>query len=222
VELKLYNIYESLILESVGRNQIMDSIHLPYRVKIYYQGEDENHPSWRSIDPYVLGMSTAGNEILRAYQAFGFTTSNGASWKTFRVDRILRWEPTNFKIGNKPINEYDPTIPAYKNDGSDQKMVNISAWRKFGDQVKDIETQKQVNAFNDTKGNVTPTKEPITPAKPIAQPTTEPKIQPKVEPKAQINKKIEPEINKEPLPIKKQPNITAEPDEEADIDKKIE
>lgn len=211
----LYNIYESLILESANRSQIIDSINQPYRVKIYYQGENEDHPNWRFIDPYVLGTSLAGNEILRAYQSFGFTTTEGASWKTFRTDRILRWEPTKFRLGKKPIDAYGSNIPPYRLDGGDNLMTSISAYRKFGDTERDQVMRQQVNMFNQTKEKIKPTPTVKPTAKPPIKPVTEP-AKPKVQPTA-----AEPKIKQEPLLPKEQPEINANPEMGAENKKKI-
>jgi hypothetical protein len=213
VSLNIYNIYESLILESVSHSQIIDSINQPYRVQIYYQGEKETQPNWRSIDPYVLGVSTAGNEIIRAYHSHGYSQSGKKStWKTYRVDRILQWKPTGQHIGNKPIDAYDSMIPKYRLDGGDDKMVRVIDFRKFGDVKLDNVVQKQVDDLNNQIGN-----------KPV-QPKIEPKVtsEPKIEPKITPEPKIKPQVINKPLPTEKQPNITANPEDgEAEIEKNV-
>lgn len=241
MSLNIYNIYESLILESVGRNQIIDAINRPLRVKISYQGENKTSPSDYTIDPYVYGVSLAGNDIIRAYQPKGPDDLTGGvempdflrrgksksyEWKTFRVDRILQWKPTGFKLNKQhPVSYEQPSIKDFREDGYDEKMVKIYASRKFGE-------KNNVDTFNQAKGDTSNKNIPVTPTKkvimapkaePKAQPTAEPIKEPqKVAPKAQptVQQKVEPKINK-PLPIKKQPDITANPEDETDINQKI-
>lgn len=50
-------------------------------------------PGWRTVEPHAHGMSTAGNEVLRAYQTGGASASGEpVNWKLFRVDRISNLE----------------------------------------------------------------------------------------------------------------------------------
>jgi hypothetical protein len=162
MDLNLYNIFEEIILESVANNQIIDSIKQPFRIKFLYQGEDEQVPQWRFIDPYVLGTSKAGNLIVRGFQTFGFTTTEIPKWKTYRVDRILQWEPTQFRFGNKPINAYDSSIPAYNMDGSDRSMIGkILAYRTFNNQLAPALNNNNTNnnnTNNTTNGTTNATK----------------------------------------------------------------
>jgi hypothetical protein len=160
MDLNIYNIFESLILESVGRPQIIDAINQPSRVKISYQGEKDTAPKDYVIDPYVYGVSLAGNDIIRAYESKGPSDSKNHDWKTFRVDRILRWEPSKFKLNRQnPVSFNQPTIIDFRLDGGDEKMTSVYAFRKFGDQAKDAKTQQQVDIIN--KGGASKVAPPI-------------------------------------------------------------
>lgn len=251
MELSLYNIYESLILEGadITNDIIIDSINKPFRVKILYQGEDEQIAHERFIDPYVLGMSTAGNEIIRAFYSFGYSQNdakkqrNMGSWKTYRKDRILRWTPTKYNIGKKPIEAYGvvdditgiSNIKSYKLDNlygdpstqkaSDKKMVHIVAFRKFDlRDIKDKETiQKNNNLINKVdnfnKANVKnyeKVKQSKVQNKPI--PPIEP-IMP--EPEQPLETNTEPQITQSQLPPIEQPKIIPPKNKNGDINKKI-
>lgn len=235
MSLNLYNIYENLIFESVGRPQIIDSINQPYRVKIYYQGENESAPNWRFIDPYVLGTSLAGNEIVRAFQAHGFTTTERSTWKTFRTDRILRWEPTKYHIGKLPIEMYGQMmkdienaqedkfksdIPQYKQGGVDAKMTNIIAWRKFDEFDRDTIAKQKYDKSNGIKTkpinpikptNIPPVEpvKPIEPVKPVDVTKEKPEILKK--PKEKQIPTPKPLVNKQPIPEPVEPQVTQEP-----------
>lgn len=43
----------------------------------------------RHVEPHCHGISTAGNEVLRAYQTAGYSESgNSTGWKLFEVDEM--------------------------------------------------------------------------------------------------------------------------------------
>lgn len=127
--MKLYNIYKELILENTARNSIIDAIDNHYRVTIYYAGDDNTAAGKRTIEVYAYGTTIGGNQAIRAYQVFGDTKTIVPQWKIFRVDRIQRWEPTNFTF-HSPISDRDPTIPKYNPNG-DKSMVGSVYNAKF-------------------------------------------------------------------------------------------
>jgi hypothetical protein len=52
-------------------------------IKFYYDG------GFRTGEPHCHGVSTAGNEVLRAYQTGGHSTSgNSVGWKLFKVKEM--------------------------------------------------------------------------------------------------------------------------------------
>jgi len=134
--IKLYNIFEYIILEEtklltegISRDDIVTAIDSNRRYRVWYQGERENTPSERLVDFYALGRSKAGNEVVRIFQPFGFTTTKNAKWKILRVDRITRIEPTGYRIGKKSIDQFDSSIPAFNRSG-DGAMSNVDYIRK--------------------------------------------------------------------------------------------
>lgn len=126
--LKLYNIFENLILED-NRSSIMDAIDRKYRVNIYYLGDDNTAAGKRTIEVYGFGLTKAGNPVIRAYQLFGDTKTFVPAWKFFRVDRIARWEPTSFRFYS-PISDRDPSIPKFNPNG-DATMSTVYKIAKF-------------------------------------------------------------------------------------------
>lgn len=142
--MKLYNLFEEvifeetamLLLESVSEQQVIDAIKNKYHVHILYDDYPNAvpsvPPSKRYIEIYVLGVTTAGNKAIRAWQMGGPSkTTKGGAWKVFRLDRIRAWMPTKVKWAKSISDLYpnDPSIPTYNktNGGSDKLMTSIIA-----------------------------------------------------------------------------------------------
>jgi hypothetical protein len=120
--MKLYNLYESIILENT-KQTVIDAINGKYAVNIWYRDKVTNELKKRYVFIYGLGVNKAGNEVIRAFQAFGGTNSKNSKWKTFLLNNITRIEPTNMKF-YKPINKVSggEDVPAYVGP-SDKSMV---------------------------------------------------------------------------------------------------
>ena len=116
--MKLYNLYEQLILETVSATHVGVAIDGHYRVKFYYDGDETLNAGWRTVEVYGYGLSTAGNPVIEAYQIWGVTDTKRLRWKLFRLDRISGWEKTGW-IFNAPISDpsRDPSVPAYNPSG---------------------------------------------------------------------------------------------------------
>jgi len=121
--MKLYNLYEEVILEDITANvgdnhnhvvkptdsDIIDAIDGKYAVLINYEGEGGNRATGpRLIVPFALGVMTSGNKVIRAYQEDGESKTKANAWKLFRIDRINGWEPwKEYKNGQAP-DGYNP------------------------------------------------------------------------------------------------------------------
>jgi len=84
------------------RPELCDAIHSQQLVFFYYRG------GFRAVEPHCYGISTAGNEVLRAYQVEGYSESGEPiGWKLFRVSEIssLTIMAEQF-VGPRP--EYNP------------------------------------------------------------------------------------------------------------------
>ncbi len=137
--MKLYNLYEEIILEEVikhklitegaGYAQVDDAIENRYRVKIEYKDDENKPPSKRFIEVYARGLTKAGNPVIRAYQLFGGTTTKIPRWKFFRLDKIVKWEPTKVKF-KTPIDTRDPVVPKFNKSG-DRAMGSVNKIMKF-------------------------------------------------------------------------------------------
>lgn len=126
--LSLYNIYKDIILEEASPQDVSSAIDEKRRVNIFYDAPDNESKGNRTIDPYVYGLTLAGNPAIRAYQVFGDTDTEEPMWKLFRLDRITRWEPTDYRF-RKPVSDIDPTIPAFNEE--DEKLSTIYKVVKF-------------------------------------------------------------------------------------------
>lgn len=186
--MKLYNLLEDIIFEDkrllteiVSKSQINDSLDSHKRVRIYYQGAKETRPEVRYIDVYAYGVSTAGNEVLRVYQAFGTTTSN-IGWKLLRTDRISGWEPTGFRFSEKALDS-DPSIPT-RNQSGDNSMATIYKVARFNN---DSNTNNDVNVpINKQDRDI----QTIQQNKPINKVKSEPKANTQIQQKQSIEPKV--------------------------------
>ena len=111
--MKLFNIFKSIILEEVSMDVIIDAIRKRKVLIINYQGDEPGGNGLRQIEPVCLGISKAGNRVLRAWDSEGasHTAYLGKqplpSWRLFRLDKILSANPIS---GRK----YD-SLASYKN-----------------------------------------------------------------------------------------------------------
>jgi predicted DNA-binding transcriptional regulator YafY len=85
------------LTEWVDRDKVADAIKNNDVVYIYYAGDKTVNKGYRTIEPYVLGRSKAGNLVLRAWQQAGATDRGNnptrkndeiPGWRLFRLDGI--------------------------------------------------------------------------------------------------------------------------------------
>jgi len=121
--MKLYNIVNNLILESVSRPQITDVMDGRRLVGLRYDDEeDPGGKGQRWVEVYCYGVSKAGNDVIRVYQIGGDTKTIQPGWKLFRVDRMLDFQ----KLGGT-FNEPRPLF----NPNGDRSMIRIYKITQF-------------------------------------------------------------------------------------------
>jgi predicted DNA-binding transcriptional regulator YafY len=129
--MKLQESLKGIINEIASLDSIIDAIKNRQRVIIYYDGDEPGGRGIREIEPVCLGISKAGNKVLRAWDNEG--SSHTAyigdqplpSWRLFRLDKIL---------SNKPTGEvYNEIRPGYYLNG-DKSMVSVIINAKFGNE----------------------------------------------------------------------------------------
>jgi len=129
--MKLQESLKRLINEIASLDSIVNAIKNKQRVIIYYDGDEPGGRGIREIEPVCLGISKAGNKVLRAWDNEGssHTAYKGEQplpgWRLFRLDKIL---------SNKPTGEvYYEIRPGYNLNG-DKSMVNVIINAKFGNE----------------------------------------------------------------------------------------
>lgn len=128
--MKLYSILNEVILEVAERMEVERAITNHDRIRINYEGDETIIAGERDVEPYVLGLSKAGNPILRAYQYRGVTDTEQPGWKTFRLDKIRDWNDLNEIPFRTPISDRVRNIPKYNPNG-DRSMITIYKQAKF-------------------------------------------------------------------------------------------
>ena len=126
----LYNIFSELILEAVGKPRIAKSIDSHQLVRIYYKGDKTINAGFRTIEVYTLGVSKAGNPVIRAWQRRGVTDTEIPGWKIFRTDKILSWAPLKDEAFKRPISDRDKSVPKF-NPSGDKTMARVDKIAKF-------------------------------------------------------------------------------------------
>lgn len=142
--------FRKLLTEGVSEDVIKKAIENHEWIYLYYNADNEegkNAGGYRTVRPYVLGKSTAGNTVLRAYQdnpknSWHFqnkptrkdsqyhdfwSDQEGVKpgWRMFDLAKISEVYPTG-----KKFNDANglPMIPAGYHEGGDDNMTSIIAY----------------------------------------------------------------------------------------------
>ena len=126
--MKLQESLKGLICEIASIDSVMDAIKQKQKVVVYYDGDEPGGKGLREIEPVCLGVSKAGNKVVRAWDEEGasHTAYKGEKplpgWRLFRLDKILSLKPTgeNF-IEMKP--NFNPS--------GDKSMTSVIIISKF-------------------------------------------------------------------------------------------
>jgi predicted DNA-binding transcriptional regulator YafY len=96
--MKLIKSLSRLITEVAALDDVQKSIKQKTVITINYDG-DEYGKGYRDVEPVCLGVSKAGNMVLRAWERQGSSHSNKVEgnpipgWRLFRLDKILTYLP---------------------------------------------------------------------------------------------------------------------------------
>jgi len=129
--MKLQESLKGIINEIASLDSVINAIKNRHRVIIYYDGDEPGGRGIREIEPVCLGVSKAGNKVLRAWDNEG--SSHTAylgdqplpGWRLFRLDKILSNKPT--------VEVYNEIRPDYNLNG-DKSMVSVIINAKFGNE----------------------------------------------------------------------------------------
>ena len=151
--MKLQQALKGLICEIASIDSIVDAIKGRKVVVIYYDGDEPGGRGLRQIEPVCLGVSKAGNKILRAWDSEGasHTGYKGEQplpgWRIFRLDKIL---------SNKPTGEvYNEPKPGYNFNG-DKSMVSVIINAKFDNNPPAQQTPQPTPPISPTPETPTP------------------------------------------------------------------
>ena len=88
--------------------ELVNAINSMNRIELWYD------PGSRIVEPHVIGRSSDGNILLRAYQTEGASESGEhENWKLFRVDRIDSIKTLDERFnGSRPL--YNPNDKAMR------------------------------------------------------------------------------------------------------------
>jgi hypothetical protein len=106
---------------SPSKDTIISSVVNKRVIVIYYLGDDETSPGWRTILPVYYGARTVKDgtkDYIRAWQNKGKTISGIPKWKLFRTDRIRNWNlSSNLSFDRPPDPRYNPNDDAWMTGG---------------------------------------------------------------------------------------------------------
>ena len=114
-----------LLTEAAPQDSVLvNAVNDKKILALYYKGDRENSPGWRTgIIPVCFGI-TSGKKYLRVWQTTGKTTTQIPGWKLLRVDRI-----SNINVLSKKTAD---SVPDSRfNSSGDRQIQNVLAIAKF-------------------------------------------------------------------------------------------
>jgi predicted DNA-binding transcriptional regulator YafY len=126
--MKLQETLKGLICEIASVDSVFNAIKNKQKVIIYYDGDEPGGRGLREIEPVCLGISKAGNKVLRAWDEEGssHTAYKGEQplpgWRLFRLDKLLSLKPSGENFA-----EMKPNF----NPNGDKSMTSIIIIAKF-------------------------------------------------------------------------------------------
>jgi len=126
--MKLQESLKSLILEIASIENVIDAIKNKRVMGTSYDGDEPGGKGQRLIEPVCVGISKAGNRVVRAWEREGasHTATIGTQplpgWRLFRLDKTFTFLPTS-----EVFTEMRPGF----NPNGDKSMVSIEAIANF-------------------------------------------------------------------------------------------
>lgn len=100
---------------------IKDAVVNKRVITIYYMGDKETSPGWRTILPVYFGarvVDGSKKDYIRAWQNKGKSVRGIPKWKLFRTDRIKNWNlSSNLSFNQPPDPRYNPSDDDWMKDG---------------------------------------------------------------------------------------------------------
>jgi hypothetical protein len=126
--MKLQNSLKSLILEIASIESVIDAIKNKRVMGTSYDGDEPGGKGQRLIEPVCVGVSKAGNRVVRAWEREGasHTATIGSQplpgWRLFRLDKTFTFLPTS-----EVFTEMRPGF----NPNGDKSMVSVELVANF-------------------------------------------------------------------------------------------
>lgn len=126
--MKLQDSLKGLICEIASIDTVINAIKNKQKCIIYYDGDEPGGRGLRQIEPVCLGVSKAGNKVIRAWDEEGAShtgylrTQPLPGWRLFRLDKILSCKPTG--------ENFTQARPNFNANG-DKSMKSIIIISKF-------------------------------------------------------------------------------------------
>jgi hypothetical protein len=126
--MKLQSSLKSLILEIASIESVIDAIKNKRVMGTSYDGDEPGGKGQRLIEPVCVGVSKAGNRVVRAWEREGasHTATIGTQplpgWRLFRLDKTFTFLPTS--------EVYSEMRPGFNPNG-DKSMVSVEIVANF-------------------------------------------------------------------------------------------
>lgn len=126
--MKLQSSLKSLILEIASIESVIDAIKNKRVMGTSYDGDEPGGKGQRLIEPVCVGVSKAGNRVVRAWEREGasHTATIGSQplpgWRLFRLDKTFTFLPTS-----EVFTEMRPGF----NPNGDKSMVSVELVANF-------------------------------------------------------------------------------------------
>ena len=156
---KLYEKLKGMLNENVDYADVLRAIRDKRYVELYYDdtkpGNNGNPRGRRIIMPLAIGLTKAGNPVVRGYQVNGGNSRTGSPDYVFcRLDRVVSWKEMDKRFAAPPDDRY--------NYYGDRSMSRMDANADFNfDTQGDLDVAKMQNAANAPKVSVKNVKGPV-------------------------------------------------------------
>lgn len=126
--MKLQSSLKSLILEIASIESVIDAIKNKRVMGTSYDGDEPGGKGQRLIEPVCVGVSKAGNRVVRAWEREGasHTATIGSQplpgWRLFRLDKTFTFLPTS--------DVFTEMRPGFNPNG-DKSMVSVEIVANF-------------------------------------------------------------------------------------------
>jgi hypothetical protein len=200
--MRLYNIYQNLILEEIfNKVQLVEAVPTEFidkllagepRGKYYHVSFDytdkKGNTSNRFVKIHQRNISTIGNNLIDAYQLSRNGVSNGLNPRTGKVEKFEGWKKfnlakmTNLKVTKVPF--YQPTIGFNKTGNNSSTVASTLTIAPFDYQYAASTLKKREKISQPTQEPTqqpTAAKQPVRPMRRVEPKPVEPTIEPEEE-----------------------------------------